>query len=125
MTTAPPTLRRANEFAADVVLSGRAEALAMACAEAAHGSVESLKRAVPRVALDAGVDVGVLANHLAYRLSFQAEREGPPGRLTGGQPRRTFSRQDRTRGRWYGTISLLLPILARSVLRTAAYSTRP
>jgi hypothetical protein len=52
---------RANEFAADLVLSGRAEALAMACAEAAHGSVESLKRAVSRVARDAGVDVGVLA----------------------------------------------------------------
>jgi hypothetical protein len=81
MTTTPPTLRRANEFAADVVLSGRAEALAMACAEAAGGSVESRKRAVPRVARDPGVDVGVLANYRAYRLSCQAEREGSPGRI--------------------------------------------
>jgi transcriptional regulator with XRE-family HTH domain len=74
--------RHANRFAADVVLAGRAEELAMACAKAAGGSVEALKRVVPRVAQDAGVDVGVLANYLAYRLSFQPEREGSTRRIS-------------------------------------------
>jgi Zn-dependent peptidase ImmA (M78 family) len=78
--TADPEAQ-ATQFAADVVLDGRAEELVTACVNAAQGSVELLKKAVPRVARDFGVDVGVLANYLAYRLSFQETRPGSQRRI--------------------------------------------
>jgi hypothetical protein len=83
----------ASDFADAVALDGRAEALAQACVEAAGGSVERLKTAVPRVAARAGVASDVLANYMAYRLSLQdldwwgtatnLQKEGPdPWRIT-------------------------------------------
>jgi transcriptional regulator with XRE-family HTH domain len=62
---------RANMFAGDVVLDGRAEPLADECVKAASGSVEKLKTVVPSVARNAGVRVDSLANYLAFRLSLQ------------------------------------------------------
>ncbi|MBI1777196.1 MAG: helix-turn-helix transcriptional regulator [Proteobacteria bacterium] len=61
----------ASQFAGDVVLDGRAEELAQACVAAARNSVERLKRVVPTVAKREGVDIGALANYLAFRLSWQ------------------------------------------------------
>lgn len=67
----------ATQFAADVVLDGRAEELAKACVNATKaragtsGSVERLKTVVPNVAEKAGVPVGALANYMAYRLALQ------------------------------------------------------
>jgi transcriptional regulator with XRE-family HTH domain len=67
----------ATQFAADVVLDGRAEELAKACVNAtkanagASGSIERLKTVVPDVAANARVPVGALANYMAYRLSLQ------------------------------------------------------
>ena len=61
----------ANQFAGDVLLDGRAEALAQECVEAAKGRVEYLKSAVPRVGARNGVQTADLANYLAYRLSLQ------------------------------------------------------
>jgi transcriptional regulator with XRE-family HTH domain len=63
--------QRATEFAVSVALEGRQEQLAEACVNAAHGKVEWLKTAVPQVAEREHVHVGMLANYLAYRLSFQ------------------------------------------------------
>jgi transcriptional regulator with XRE-family HTH domain len=63
--------RRANLFAGDVLLDGRAEAIVKTCVDEAQGSVERLKRVVPRVATAEKVDVGALANYLAFRLSTQ------------------------------------------------------
>lgn len=63
--------QRATEFAVSVALEERQEELAEACVKAAHGKVQWLKTAVPQVAMREGVDVGMLANYLAYRLSFQ------------------------------------------------------
>lgn len=63
--------QHAMQFAGDVVLDGRAHALAEECAAAAKGSVERLKNAVPRVADRHGVDPASLANYLAFRLSIQ------------------------------------------------------
>jgi transcriptional regulator with XRE-family HTH domain len=63
--------QRANHFAGDVLLNGRAEAIVEICVQQAHGSVERLKATVPRVAAAQGVDVGALANYLAFRLSMQ------------------------------------------------------
>jgi hypothetical protein len=61
----------ASMFAGDVVLDGRAEALAEKCAAEASGSIERLKAVVPRVADREGVPVGALANYMAFRLSLQ------------------------------------------------------
>lgn len=61
----------ASQFAADVVLDGRAEELAQACVSLAKGSVERLKSVVPVVAGRAGVSPGALANYMAFRLSWQ------------------------------------------------------
>lgn len=63
----------ANEFAAAVALNGKADALLRECIKAAKGSLEKLKRVVPRVATENEVDVGFLANCMAFRLSAQGE----------------------------------------------------
>jgi len=61
----------ASLYAGDVMLDGRAEDLAQRCTEAAGGRVERLKVVVPQVAGKAGVEVGMLANYMAFRLSLQ------------------------------------------------------
>ncbi len=61
----------ASQFAGEVVLDGKAEALANACVQAARGSIERLKSVVPTVAAKNGVSAGALANYLAFRLSWQ------------------------------------------------------
>ncbi len=67
----------ATQFAADIVLNGRAEELAKTCVSAtkthagASGSVERLKSIVPAVASSKGVPADALANYLAFRLSLQ------------------------------------------------------
>lgn len=63
----------ASQFAGDVVLDGKAEALAQACVKAARGSLERLKSVLPTVAARNGVAVGALANYMAFRLSWQGE----------------------------------------------------
>ncbi|MCY4673264.1 MAG: hypothetical protein OXD43_05785 [Bacteroidetes bacterium] len=63
----------ANKFAADVALNGNADAIAQECIGAAEGSIEKLKQAVPKVAANNDVDVGFLANYMAFRLSAQGE----------------------------------------------------
>jgi transcriptional regulator with XRE-family HTH domain len=64
-----PEERHANNFAADVLFSGRAEPVLTQCMQAAEGSVQRLKSVVPRVAEQAEVPVDVLATHLAFRLT--------------------------------------------------------
>jgi transcriptional regulator with XRE-family HTH domain/Zn-dependent peptidase ImmA (M78 family) len=61
----------ASQFAGEVLLDGKADALAQACVTAARGSVERLKRVVVTVAAQNKIDVGALANYLAFRLSWQ------------------------------------------------------
>ena len=61
----------ASQFAGDVVLDSKAEALAQASVQAARNSVERLKSVVPTIAAKNGVSVGALANYLAFRLSWQ------------------------------------------------------
>jgi len=66
-----PEEQLAVSFSCDVALSGRAEDLAALCVEAAGGSIERLKAAVPRVARREHVSTDLLANFMAYRLSAQ------------------------------------------------------
>ena len=61
----------ASQFAGDVLLDGKAEVLVEECVQAARGSVERLKGVVPEIATKHGVDIGALANYLAFRLSWQ------------------------------------------------------
>lgn len=61
----------ASQFAGEVVLDGKAEALAQACVQAARGSIARLKSVVPTIAAKNGISVGGLANYLAFRLSWQ------------------------------------------------------
>ena len=61
----------ASMFAGDVVLDGRAEEIAQTCVKAARGSVQRLKGVVSEIADRFGVDLGSLANYLAFRLSWQ------------------------------------------------------
>lgn len=61
----------ASQFAGEVVLGGRAEELAELCVSKAQGRIQLLKGVVPTVARQHNVDVGGLANYLAFRLSWQ------------------------------------------------------
>jgi transcriptional regulator with XRE-family HTH domain len=61
----------ASQFAGNVLLNNRAEELAQACVDAAHGSVERLKGIVPKIAERHKVGIGALANYMAFRLSWQ------------------------------------------------------
>jgi len=77
---------QANLFAGNVLLDSRAEELVDVCVREARGSVERLKGVVPRVAAAEKVDVGALANYMAFRLSMQdinwwgaASNLQPPG----------------------------------------------
>ena len=63
--------RRAVRFAVAAALDGRQEELAELCVHRAGGSVERLNAEVPRIAAEERVDVGVLADYLAYRLTFE------------------------------------------------------
>ena len=61
----------ASQYAGDVMLDCRAEALAQQCVSLARGSVERLKRAVRRVAETRDVGTAALANYLAFALSWR------------------------------------------------------
>jgi transcriptional regulator with XRE-family HTH domain len=63
----------ASWFAGEVILDGRAEQLTAQAVEEAEGDIARLKSAVRRVATRAAVDVGALANYVAFRLSLQGE----------------------------------------------------
>jgi hypothetical protein len=64
---------RANQFAGDVLLDGRAEELTAQCVQKTQGRLQRLKAVVPEVAAQGGVSVADLANYLAFRLSLQGE----------------------------------------------------
>ena len=61
----------ASRFAGDVMLDGKAEDLARDCMARARNAIPGLQGAVRRVAGQRGVNVGALANYLAFRLSRQ------------------------------------------------------
>jgi transcriptional regulator with XRE-family HTH domain len=71
--------KRANRFAAEVVLDGRAEELVQRCVDETRprgrsresGQIEMLQGVVPKVAQEAGVPADSLAEYLAYRLTQQ------------------------------------------------------
>lgn len=100
-----PEERQASRFAGNVILDGRAEALAHEVASAAGMDIRRLKTVVPRVAKSAGVQVDALANYMAFRLSLEGKNWWPTAaglQATGEDPRRVvrdilFERADVTR----------------------------
>jgi transcriptional regulator with XRE-family HTH domain len=65
--------KAASRFAGDVLLKGRADALAKLCAERADKKIQRLKGIVPQVAEEEGVAADVLANYMAFRLATEGE----------------------------------------------------
>lgn len=65
--------QNASWFAGEVILGGRAEALTKQSLQAANKDLARLKSAVVRIAQQEAVDVGALANYVAFRLSLQGE----------------------------------------------------
>jgi transcriptional regulator with XRE-family HTH domain len=63
----------ANEWAEDTLFNGRSEELEEACRRACNGQLQKLKAALPGVAKHFNVNLGSLANHMAYRLAEQHE----------------------------------------------------
>lgn len=63
----------ANEFAGNVLLSGAAEELYQECLAGARGHVANLKRSVRAVAERRNVNLGVLANYVAYALKEERD----------------------------------------------------
>ena len=68
-----PEERQATWFASLVATRERAEQLFLRVHGDSGGDLRRFKSAVARVATSTGVDVGVLANYVAYRLSLQEE----------------------------------------------------
>jgi hypothetical protein len=68
-----PEERQATWYAALVATHGQAEDLFKKIHKEAGGDLRRFKSAVARVATASGVNVGVLANYVAYRLSLQDE----------------------------------------------------
>jgi transcriptional regulator with XRE-family HTH domain len=64
---------KANEWAENVLFDGRAEEIEEACTLACKGNLPKLKAVLPDVAKDFRVNLGSLANHMAYRLGQQGE----------------------------------------------------
>lgn len=58
----------ATDFGGDVFLDGKADELAVMCQRESKGRVENLKSIVAKIAKQEKVDVGALANYMAYRL---------------------------------------------------------
>lgn len=61
----------ANDWAEAALFDGRAEEVEEACTRACRGNIRYLKGALPTIAQEFNLNVGILANHMAYRLAQQ------------------------------------------------------
>lgn len=61
----------ASQYAGDVMLDCKADALAQSCVALARNRVQRLKGVVGGVAKEGDVSVGALANYMAFRLSWE------------------------------------------------------
>jgi DNA-binding XRE family transcriptional regulator len=66
-----PAERAADDYATQLLLGDAAEAMVHVAVEQANGDVAQLKKVVPAVALAGEVSPGLLADHVAFRLSQQ------------------------------------------------------
>jgi transcriptional regulator with XRE-family HTH domain len=66
-----PSEQKATRFSSEAILNGRAEELTQLCVKKANHFVPKLKEIVKNVAEKESVNLGVLANYIAYRLSME------------------------------------------------------
>jgi transcriptional regulator with XRE-family HTH domain/Zn-dependent peptidase ImmA (M78 family) len=64
----------ANYYAADIYLGENADEIAEECIEAARDNMSNLKREVIRIAQKYKIDLGGLANYIAFRLAKEQEQ---------------------------------------------------
>jgi len=85
----------ANEWAENALFDGRSEEIEATCTAACNNRLQKLKIVLPKVAKDFNVNVGSLANHMAYRLAEQGENWwGAAKNLQhGGRPPFTVARK--------------------------------
>jgi transcriptional regulator with XRE-family HTH domain len=62
---------QASEWAEDVIFNGESEAIETECTRASKGHLRGLKAAIVNVAQTFNVNLGALANHMAFRLGTQ------------------------------------------------------
>jgi transcriptional regulator with XRE-family HTH domain len=68
-----PEEEAANEWAEDALFDSRSEEIELACTRACRGKLPALKSALPQVATDFNINLGAIANHMAYRLAQQRQ----------------------------------------------------
>lgn len=68
-----PEEEAANEWAEDTLFDSHSDEIEDACTRACGGRLQSLKDSLPRVAREHNINLGVLANYMAYRLAQQRE----------------------------------------------------
>ena len=73
-----PREQNATRFASEILLDGKADALAERAVNLANNNVRFLERAVRRIADEASVPLGVLANYLAYRIAADTRDASEP-----------------------------------------------
>ena len=61
----------ASRFGADVILDGNSEDYAQQCIRMADGNVERFRDAIRRISAANNIDIGTLANYMAFRLSWE------------------------------------------------------
>jgi hypothetical protein len=82
-----PEEEEANDWAEEALFDSQSEEIEEACTRACRGRLQSLKAALPAVADDYNVNVGALANYMAYRLAQQRENWwGAANNLQTGAP---------------------------------------
>jgi transcriptional regulator with XRE-family HTH domain len=68
-----PEEEAANEWAEETLFDSQADEIEEACTRACNGRLQGLKTALPQVATEFNINLGALANHMAYRLAQQRE----------------------------------------------------
>ncbi len=63
----------ANEWAEDVLFSGNSNAIELAVKKHCRNNLQFLREAVKNIATEYEIDVGILANHMAWRLSDEGQ----------------------------------------------------
>ena len=62
----------ANEWAEDTIFDGDSDEIAKVCVSAAAGRMQRLTQVVPKIAEDYNVNLGALANFMAFRVGQQS-----------------------------------------------------
>ena len=68
-----PQEDEANEWAEDAIFDGNSETIESVCRRECSGNLQRLKTVLPNIAARFNVNLGALANHMAYRLASEGK----------------------------------------------------